>query len=57
MKKKSVKHPLKRSVTIRVPEDLFKIYEDESIRLQIALSELMRKELARKLPNKKKSVS
>jgi hypothetical protein len=57
MKKKSVKHPLKRSVTIRIPEDLFKIYEDESIRLQIALSELMRKELARKLSNKKKSVT
>jgi hypothetical protein len=57
MKKKSVKHPLKRSVTIRIPEDLFKIYEDESIRLQIALSELMRKQLTRKMTSNKKSLS
>lgn len=57
MKKKSVKHPLKRSVTIRVPEDLFKIYEEESIRLQIALSELIRKQLTRKIATRKKSLS
>jgi hypothetical protein len=57
MKKKSVKHPLKRSVTIRIPEDLFKIYEDESIRLQIALSELIRKQLTRKMTSNKKSLS
>jgi|688.fasta_scaffold607242_2 hypothetical protein len=57
MKKKSVNRPLKRSVTIRIPEDVFVAYEQESIRLHIAFSELMRKELARKLPNKKKSVT
>lgn len=57
MKKKSVSRPLKRSITIRIPEDVFAVYEEESIRLHIAFSELMRKELARKLTNKKKKVS
>lgn len=57
MKKKLVSRPLKRSITIRIPEDVFAAYEEESIRLQIAFSELMRKELARKLTNKKKQVS
>lgn len=57
MKKKSVSRPLKRSITIRIPEDVFAAYEEESIRLHIAFSELMRKELARKLTNKKKQVS
>jgi uncharacterized protein (DUF4415 family) len=59
MKRKSpsIKHPLKRSVTIRLSEDLFNVYERESIRLQIAFSELIRKELARKMTNNKKSLT
>lgn len=45
--------PLTRSVTVRLNEDLFHAYEQESIRLQICISELIRERLAKKVNHKK----